>query len=165
MPDIRRSKHVHLHVYTPRTIESMKPCDDLSLYSIPTVPLDWTPPWVLVDQLNVFAGQLYLRNYTPYIKLCRFLCMYARDRKDEGDIEVRCDGFIAPPDRPLIAQSENLFQHTPQLPSLKTLVDIRRKGMRYVPTRMGTFLRGGYSPKRIFRTEMMTYWLEWRCSI
>ncbi|KAF9235920.1 hypothetical protein BU15DRAFT_89398 [Melanogaster broomeanus] len=141
MPAIRLSKHVHLHVYTPRTIESMKPCDDLSLYNIPTVPLGWTPPWALVDQLNVFAGQLYLRDYATYIQLCRFLCIYAKDLKDEGDIEVQCDGFIAPSNRPLRAKPQNSFQHTP-LPSLKTLVGIRRKGMRYAPTHIGKILEG-----------------------
>jgi hypothetical protein len=150
MPEIRRSKHVHLHVYTPRTIESMKPCDDLSLYNIPTVPLDWTPPWALVDQLNVFSGQLYLSDYATYIKLCRFLCIYARDLKDEGDIDVQCDGFIAPPDRPLIARSANSFQHTP-LPSLKKLVGMRRKGMGYAPTHMGKILEGRLLTEKDFQ--------------
>ena len=55
MPDIRMSKHVHLHAYVPRTSKRMKPTDDLMFYSIPPVPENWTPPWDLVDQLNLFA--------------------------------------------------------------------------------------------------------------
>ncbi|KIK92145.1 hypothetical protein PAXRUDRAFT_147949 [Paxillus rubicundulus Ve08.2h10] len=150
MADIRNSKCVHLHVYTPRTIQSMKPCDDLSLYSVPTVPLDWTPPLALMDQLNVFAGQLYLRDYATYIRLCRFLCIYAKDLQDEDDIEVQCDGFIAPQHRPLLAQSNKSFQCTP-LPSLKALVGLRRKGMSYAPTHMGKILEGRPLTERDFQ--------------
>ncbi|KAI9463492.1 hypothetical protein HD554DRAFT_1319253 [Boletus coccyginus] len=42
LPAIRSSDKVHLHLYTPRTTQSMKPCDDLDFYNIPTVPTDWT---------------------------------------------------------------------------------------------------------------------------
>ena len=37
------------------------------------VPLPSPPPWNLIDQLNIFAGQLYLRDYDCYIRLCRLL--------------------------------------------------------------------------------------------
>ena len=67
MPDIRASKHVHLHMYTPRAFRRMKPSDDLKLYLIPPLLRDWTPPWALIDQLNVFTGQLYLRDYRSYL--------------------------------------------------------------------------------------------------
>ena len=73
MSDIRMSKHVHLHVYIPRTSERIEPTDDLMFYSVPPVPADWRPPWELIDQLNVFSGQLYLRDWDAYLRLIRFL--------------------------------------------------------------------------------------------
>ena len=141
LPDIRSSDKVHLHLYTPRITKSMSPCDDLGLYSIPAVPADWTPPSSLMDQLNVFAGQLYLKDYETYIWLCRFLSVYARDLQDEEDIEVGCDGFISPDNRPSHLQSAHAFQTSP-LDSLKRLMGIRRKGMRFAPTHMGKLLDG-----------------------
>ncbi|KAF8548334.1 hypothetical protein OG21DRAFT_1516425 [Imleria badia] len=49
MSDIRTSKYVRLHVYAPRTSQRMKPSDDLQLYSIPPLRINWTPPWTLID--------------------------------------------------------------------------------------------------------------------
>ncbi|KAN0080285.1 Protein of unknown function (DUF3638) domain containing protein [Tylopilus felleus] len=67
LPYIRSSDRVHLHLYTPRITKSVKPCDNLALYNIPALPAGWTPPAPLLDQLNVFAGQLYLKDYEMYI--------------------------------------------------------------------------------------------------
>ena len=141
LPDIRSSGKVHLHLYTPRITKCMKDCDDLALYSIPAVPAGWTPPSSLMDQLNVFAGQLYLKDYETYIRLCRFLCVYAGDLRDEEGLEVGCDGFISPNNRPRLLQSVSTFQTSP-LDSLRTLMSLRRKGMRFAPTHMGKLLRG-----------------------
>ena len=141
LPDIRSSDKVHLHLYTPRITKSMKPCDDLALYSIPAVPAGWTPPSSLMDQLNVFAGQLYLKDYETYIRLCRFLCVYARDLQDEEGIEVGCDGFISPDNRPSHLQNAHTFQTSP-LDSLRKLMGMRRKGMRFAPTDIGKLLDG-----------------------
>ena len=139
--DIRSRGKVHLHLYTPRITKSMKPCDDLALYTIPAVPTSWTPPESLMDQLNVFSGQLYLKDYETYIRLCRFLCVYARDLQDEEGIEVGCDGFISPNNRPRHLQSVYTFQTSP-LNSLRELMGLRRKGMRFAPTDMGKLLDG-----------------------
>ena len=143
LPHIRKSEHVHLHLYTPRTTKSMKPTDNLSLYSVPAVPDAWTPPQVLMGQLNVFAGQLYLSDYDAYIRLCRFLCVYAPDLQDEEDMMIECDGFIAPDQRhgSLAGQTQRTFQNTP-LPFVKRLLGIRRKGMSFGQTHMGRLLEG-----------------------
>ena len=141
LPEIRSSDKVHLHLYTPQITKSMKPCDDLALYSIPAVRKGWTPPSPLMDQLDVFAGQLYLKDYETYIRLCRFLCVYARDLQCEEGIEVGADGFIAPENRPRHLHAVHTFQNSP-LDSLKILMGLRRKGMRFAPTHMGQLLDG-----------------------
>ena len=141
LPDIKSSDNVHLHLYTPRITKSMKPCDDLALYSIPAVPTSWAPPSSLMDLLNVFAGQLYLKDYETYIRLCGFLCVYARDLQGEEGIEVACDGFISPNTRPRHLRKAYPFQTSP-LDSLRILMGLRRKGMRFAPTHMGKLLDG-----------------------
>ena len=141
LPDIRSSNKVHLHVYTPRIAKSMKPCDDLALYTIPAFRARWTPPSSLMDQLNVFAGQLYLKDYETYIRLCRFLCVYARDLQCKEDIEVGNDGFIAPRNRPRHLQTTHTFQNSP-LGSLEKLMNLRRRGIRFALTHVGKLLEG-----------------------
>ncbi|KAI5993335.1 hypothetical protein EDD15DRAFT_2439801 [Pisolithus albus] len=141
LPEIRSSSFVRLHIYTPRAQARMLPCDDLSLYTIPSAPSYPIPPASLVDQINLFAGQLYLRDYTTYLRLCRFLCVYADDLAGEGDLEVESDSFIAPAHRPLAARSIDSFHKSP-LPFLKHFINLRRRGMNFVATHMGKILDG-----------------------
>ncbi|KAI6041743.1 hypothetical protein EDC04DRAFT_2980494 [Pisolithus marmoratus] len=141
LPEIRNSKFVCLHIYTPRTQPKMRPCDDLRLYTIPSVPPDWIAPIALVDQVNLFAGQLYLRDYNTYLRLCRFLCIYADDLADEEDLEVENDGFIAAAHRPKKAQSTSSFQKSP-LAFLKYVINLRRRGISFMATHMGKILNG-----------------------
>ena len=141
LPEIRTSKSVRIHIYTPRTHKALRPCDDLLLYNIPPVPPNWTAPTLLVDQLNLFAGQLYLRDYNTYIRVCRFLCVYANDLDDAGYFKVQNDGFIEPAHRPLKARTDFSFQKSP-LPFLRYLIGLRRMGMQFSLTHMGKILDG-----------------------
>ena len=134
---IRHSEHVHLHMYTPRTTERMKSSDDLKWYSIPAVPADWTPPWALIDQLNVFAGQLYLRDYTSYVRLCRFLGVHTEDLP--GNTTIQRNWFNLPGS--LEPEIEITFDDSP-LPFVMLLLAIRRRGMGFARTHMGRILQG-----------------------
>ncbi|KAF8434504.1 hypothetical protein L210DRAFT_3649011 [Boletus edulis BED1] len=130
MPDIRASENVHLHVYAPRTSQRMKPSDDLRLYSIPPLPSDWIPPRDLIDQLSVFAGQLYLSDYESYTRLCRFL--------DVDDTTVRRNLFNIPGSFEEMAIT---FSGSP-LPSVMALLAIRSRGRPFAHTHMGKILQG-----------------------
>ena len=143
LPDIRSSKKVHLHLYTPRIAKSIKPCDDLALYSIPTVTRGWAPSSSFMDQLNVFSGQLYLKDYETYVRLCRFLCVYTSDLQGEEGIEVERDGFILPRNRQKYSQAmiAHTFQSSP-INALRVLMDLRSKGVDYTLTHMGKLLYG-----------------------
>ncbi|KIO03173.1 hypothetical protein M404DRAFT_146433 [Pisolithus tinctorius Marx 270] len=141
LPEIRNSGSVCLHIYTPRTQARMRPCDDLHLYTIPSARPDWVLSTSLIDQVNLFAGQLYLRDYDTYIRLCRFLCIYADDLVGEDNLKVQSDGFIAPEHRPLKAQSAGSFQKSP-LASLRHIINLRRRGTNFAMTHMGRILNG-----------------------
>ncbi|KAI6115362.1 hypothetical protein EDD16DRAFT_1799551 [Pisolithus croceorrhizus] len=141
LPEIRNSSFICLHIYTPQTQARMCPCDDLHLYTIPPTPSDWIAPASLVDQVNLFTGQLYLCDYSTYLHLCCFLCVYANDLAGEADLEVESDGFILPPHCPLKAWSTGSFQKSP-LAFLKYVIDQCRRGMNCVVTHMGRVLIG-----------------------
>ncbi|KAL4078051.1 hypothetical protein J3A83DRAFT_4476741 [Scleroderma citrinum] len=147
LPEIWTSKFVYLHIYTPRTLEALRPFDDLLVCSIPAIPRNWTAPTPLMDQLNLFAGQLYLLDYETYIRVCRYLCVYAKDLDCEGCFEVQRDGFIEPAHRPLKAQRTDAFLRSP-LPLLRRLIILRRMGIRFAHTHMGKILDG-----RLLREE------------
>ena len=136
MPDIRASEQIHLHLYAPCTSERMKRSDDLRLYSIPPLPSDWTPPWDLIDQLNVFAGQLYLRDYATYLRLCRFLDVPTRELPN--DTQIQRNLFKIPGS---FEETEITFAGSP-LPSVMALLAVRSRGRPLEHTHMGKILQG-----------------------
>jgi hypothetical protein len=138
LPAIRRSKAVHLSIYTPRTTKTMQTCDNLRLYSVPSVP-QLTPLALLICQLNLFAGQLYFSNYDMYLRTCSFLGLNGPDLMGE-DWVVENDGFIKEENRPA-ARASCSFKQSQLLP-LKELFGLRRKGMGYLPTHLGKMLNG-----------------------
>ncbi|KAI6035880.1 hypothetical protein EDC04DRAFT_2174349 [Pisolithus marmoratus] len=155
LPEIRCSTSVYLHIYTPRVHARMRPCDDLRLYTIPSALPNWIAPTSLVDQVNLFAGQLYLCNYGTYLRLCRFLCIYANDLANEGDLQVESDGFIVPAQRPPKFQSVPSFQKSPLL-FLKYIINLRRKGMNFIATHMGQILNGQLLKEEDFKDQWET---------
>ncbi|KAG2038864.1 hypothetical protein BDR03DRAFT_953798 [Suillus americanus] len=138
LPDIRTSKVVHLCIYTPRIIQTMQACDNLRLYCVPSAPR-LTPSELLICQLNLFAAQLYFSDYNMYLQTCSFLGLNAPDLGGE-DLVVDNDGFIEMDNRPS-ARASCMFERS-QLPPLKKLFGMRRKGMGYLPTHLGKMLNG-----------------------
>jgi hypothetical protein len=145
MPDIRASEYVHLHVYAPRTSQRMKPSDDLRLYSIPPLPSDWTPPWALIDQLNVFAGQFYLRDYESYLRLCRLLSVPAT-KQSRNDAVVRRNLFTI---RGSPKENEITLPDSP-LHFVKALLAIRSRGLPFTHTHMGKVVQGQFLTAKDF---------------
>ncbi|KAH6623091.1 hypothetical protein F5144DRAFT_623147 [Chaetomium tenue] len=83
---------VLLRAYLPRSSLSFDSLEDLAVYTVPAVEDPPAPPPELVTQLNLFAGQLYLRSYAEYVRLCRYLGLSYRE--NEGDEEIAADGFV-----------------------------------------------------------------------
>jgi hypothetical protein len=138
LPDIRRSSSVQLHMYTPKVMQVMKAADDLKFYNIPSSGLiPWSEPLAIqLNQLNLFGGQLYLKDYSAYKDLCSFLGILATELSTE-DNRVQRDGFIEhDPDDP---PTPGRFQTSP-LPFLKELFGLRRKGQSYFTTHLGKIL-------------------------
>ena len=127
--------------YMPLT--HMKPSDDLRFYTIPPLPSDWTPPWELINQLNIFAGQLYLRDYASYLRVCCLLGVpamkqqwnqwnlsnvHGSDKKDET----------------------KSFRLGSSLPFVKVLLAIWTRGLLFAESHMGRILQGQILTERDF---------------
>jgi hypothetical protein len=86
------------------------------------------------QQLNLFAGSLYLRSIEEYREICDYLG-FARCTLS-GDQQVLADGFIDPP----IGQWGLQSSPIPFLRSL--LMNIRREGEGIEETHLGKILSG-----------------------
>ncbi|CUA77979.1 Protein Ycf2 (chloroplast) [Olimarabidopsis pumila] [Rhizoctonia solani] len=147
LPLIRKSSVVRLHVYAPRISFAMRSFSNLQFYSIPAPPTNQSSTALSKAQLqlDLFAGQLYLPSYQDYISLCATLGIFTPSgTENDPQVEVESDGFVNPQHRDQLAQrrpeySECQFTTTP-IPSLKDLVGLRRKGMRYLLTHVGQIL-------------------------
>jgi hypothetical protein len=142
MFEIRKSHRVHLHIYTPRTSRSIQSVEDLRFHCIPPLCASWNPP-SLPDtvQLNLWAGQLYLQDDQSYRTLCRILGIVS-NTTHLPDGAYDNDGFVVhAKDRD--GEMANLcrFEHSP-IQFLKTLFDLRRKGLDYRLTHLGNVLNG-----------------------
>lgn len=69
---MRGQDRARLHVNTPRLSLSNRSIEDLSYCAVPPVPDNWSVS-AISTTLNLFAGQLYLRDVKEYRTLCRFL--------------------------------------------------------------------------------------------
>ncbi|KAF5344594.1 hypothetical protein D9758_013920 [Tetrapyrgos nigripes] len=138
---------LHLHVYAPKLTQNQLSFEDLRFLAAPPLPLTWTPPNPLMMlQLNLFAGQLYLKDWETYKLLCLFLGLHLPDEQSES-MEDRAiqyyesDGFVKPDHRSEKMRLLCPFKASP-LSDLKTLYGFRRKGSGYAFTHMGRILAG-----------------------
>ncbi|KAK4466142.1 hypothetical protein QBC42DRAFT_330868, partial [Cladorrhinum samala] len=92
----RQQSGVTMHAYLPRPSRGFMTMEDLTTFTVPKVDRGWAAPRELVMQLNLFAGQLCLRSYREYARLCRYLGLRYRDDADadgDGDVEMRDAGL------------------------------------------------------------------------
>lgn len=155
MSAIRSSQAVSLHTYTPRVLRGMDSFENLSFYSVPSLPALSRPPFLtpsISDKLNLFAGQLYLEDFEAYLRICDFLGIYTGDGTMDGTSEnsmtlapekIQSDGFVQPEYRvnTLMAKSTSPFRQSP-VPFLRQLFSLRRKGNTFDSTHMGKVLNG-----------------------
>ncbi|KAJ7799333.1 hypothetical protein B0H14DRAFT_3788013 [Mycena olivaceomarginata] len=146
LPDIRASLHVHLHQYAPRTMENMRSFEDLRFYTLPASRPLPGGRWGVneITHLNLFAGQLYLKNIDEYRRLCNMLGLYIDDQVsgDGSSVKYESDGFVTPGNRRREMAERCFFTDSPLL-AVKDLVGWRRKGLDYMSTHMGRILHAG----------------------
>lgn len=141
LPFIRQHKKITVHVYSPRVSMSVRTLEDLSFCAIPAMPENRPQPSVIM-QLNLFAGQLYLRSYEEYLSVCRFLGLCFRPPSEQ--IQVGCDGFVSPIDRPefdKMMENECPFTTSP-VGFLRMLMAMRRKGLNSPKSHFARILHG-----------------------
>jgi hypothetical protein len=151
LPSIRQHKNVILHMYSPRLSVSVRTLEDLSFCAIPAVPESWSTP-TIVRELNLFAGQLYIRTYDEYESLCSFLGLCSQPPDDH--MKVACDGFITSP-----SQSDSVTTRTcpftiSPVAFLKIVMALRRRGQSFAASHFGMILNGELISREHFKGEL-----------
>ncbi|CAD6445109.1 78d31050-1f6d-4ac6-9bad-745dfd628371 [Sclerotinia trifoliorum] len=151
-PFIEEYKKVTLSIYSPRLNLSLRSFENLDVHTVPPLSSSWTiPPSIM--QLNLFAGQLYLRSYDEYIRLCQFLglCHYLI----LDDVEIACDNFVPVSSRATfdpVMEKVCPFVESP-VGFLQKVFALRRKGQSFEDTHMGRILNGELLMRKDFDGE------------
>jgi hypothetical protein len=126
---------VTMHVYKACTNEAHTILDRLDFLELPRQEsLPPTIPKDIVVQLNLFAGQLYLKSYSDYQAVCDFLGL-ATGLPKPGE-KHDPDGFIRQE-----ANGKVKIRQSP-VKFLQTLMSIRKNGGSIGKTHMGNILEG-----------------------
>lgn len=154
IPMILRYGLVCVHMYSPKVTKAMKSFEDLSFCPIaPALGVSAQIPIALVQQLGIFAGQLYLRDYNAYERLCGFLGLYLKEIPPGATISINSDGFVGNDlVRTALGMGHSPFSKSPVL-FLRQLMDCRRKGQTYLATHMGQILHGRLLTEEDFNYE------------
>lgn len=154
IPMILRYGSVCVHAYSPKVTKIMKTFEELSFCPIaPAIGALVQIPISLVEQLSIFAGQLYLRDYDAYERLCGFLGLYLKEIPPGQTISINSDGFVRNSSvRTALGMGYSPFSKSPVL-FLRQLMDCRRKGQTYLATHMGQILHGRLLSEKDFNYE------------
>jgi len=156
LPLIEESRFVHLHMYAPRVAQAMKTFENLDFFCIPPLPESWSLPLTDTTQLNLFAGQLYFKDYDAYTHLQMMLGLIGDETKGEEGQWWESDGFVKPEKRRGEMKKICKLTSSP-LPFLKDLVSLRRKGMGYQSTHLGKVLHGRLLKREDFKVKLSCF--------
>ena len=140
---IRESPFVTLHVYAPRTSRNMRSFEDLRSFMIPHRE---NAPVILssvINELNLFAGQLYFESKAAYEETCQMLGLYLRDPPENVKLPpkaIDATGFVRNPStRQALGIQHVQFAENP-VAFFRKLTGLRRKGQGFLPTHLGQML-------------------------
>ena len=146
---VETSTKVRLHIYSPRITKAMASFADLRFYTVTASLADWRPPSLLQCGLGLFAGCLYLDNFTQYQDFCAFLGIVTRF-DPHCEVDVNCDGFANPSSRQALGWSLVCPFEASPLPLVKALTAMRVFGESIFKTHVGKLVSGSVLTEETF---------------
>jgi len=149
--DVRDSPFVTLRVYSPQTSWNMRPFENLRSFMIPHRKSIPDIPSHVINELNLFAGQLYFASKEIYEETCKMLGLYLRDPPANLNHAIDATGFVRDPSaRNKLGLQCAQFSDNP-IEFLRTLTGLRRKGQGFLPTHLGKVLHSRDVPDSEFK--------------
>jgi hypothetical protein len=148
--DVRVSRSVTLHVYSPRTSQNMRSFEDLGSFRIPhREPAPNFPPHI-INELNLFAGQLYFASKETYEGTCKMLGLYLRNPPANVNDAIDATGFVRDSSaRDILGLQCAQFSESP-VSLMRSLTGLRRRGEGFLPTHLGKVLHSREVPDKEF---------------
>ena len=141
--DIRQSNFVTLHTYGARTSRMMRSFEDLRSFMVPHREMLPPFPSEVINELNLFSGQLYFQTISAYEETCRMLGLYLKELPEALDCysgAIGVTGFVRGSEaRAALALQEARFSDNP-VEFLKKFIGLRRRGQGFLPTHLGQVL-------------------------
>ncbi|KAF8526784.1 hypothetical protein JB92DRAFT_2869478 [Gautieria morchelliformis] len=142
LPEIRQSKHVHLHCYSPRVSRQVPSFEDLTFFVVPPLP-EFTPPASrTIHELNLFSGQLFFHNRSSFKNVCHMLGLHLGELPDELKEGVDAVGYVMNEHARERLGIRACAFHASPIRLLCDLIRWRRKGQEYTLTHVGQVLHG-----------------------
>lgn len=142
-PVFKGSIHAKLHLFAARSSRRMKTLEDLTCFTLPSHQAPIPQSRAVAQQLNLFSGSLYLRDYQSYVDLCNALGLYYRPITNEVDrCEVDPSGFVKDKAvRSRLGFIDPTFKENP-LVFLHDFFVLRRYGRSLGPSHLGQITCG-----------------------
>jgi len=141
--DIRQSEIVTLHTYGARSSRMVRSFEDLRSFMVPH--RDDLPPFPskVINELNLFAGQLYFQSIDAYEETCTMLGLYLKEVPEDLDQytgAIGLTGFVRESEaRAALGLQGAQFSDNP-VEFLRKFIGLRRKGQGFLPTHLGQVL-------------------------
>ena len=144
LPIFRNSRKAKLHLFAARSNLSMRPLDDLQLFTLPSYLTISPPVPHIAQQLNLYSGTLYLPDFLRYRELCALLRLHfghvPSEIADRG--VINSNGYVKDgTSRAELGLAGKGFEEDP-VQFLRKLFHLRRNGRSFRPSHMGQILFG-----------------------
>ncbi|KKA26292.1 hypothetical protein TD95_001760 [Thielaviopsis punctulata] len=135
---VRTSPYVSMHIYTPRINEIFPALDHLNLYKVSgnTKEFDSSLYKRLIQELNLFAGQLYFSSLEEYQGMCDLLGLAAR--LPQANEKFAVDGFILCDAKGLVGGGSGFVQSPVEM--VRRLMHLRHEQSNIQLTHVGSML-------------------------
>ncbi|KAL4900003.1 hypothetical protein BDW74DRAFT_183142 [Aspergillus multicolor] len=142
LPDIRKSEHVTLHMYAPRTTKNMCSFSKLDFLTIGKKRPALQVPPELLQALETFAGSLHFDSFAEYEGACHFFGFMTDTTRvlNVPEESVTSEGFVNDQGRNQVGWPVKSPFETNPLPFLKTWYSIRTKGNGFAQSHVGTIV-------------------------
>ena len=141
LPEIRGSS-AHLHLYSPRVSRQVACLDDMKFFAVPSLRNFTPPPSRTIQELNLFAGQLFFRDKASLKEVCQMLGLHLGEIPDKVKGEVDITGFVQDETAKQSLGLQTCLFRENGVPFLRELMRLRRKGHGFILTHMGNILHG-----------------------
>jgi hypothetical protein len=142
LPEIRRSDSARLHLYSPRVSRQVASLEDFKFFVVPQLRDSTLPPSRTIQELNLFAGQLFFRDKESLKEVCNMLGLHLGEIPEEVKGNVDVVGFVQDEPARQILGLRNCAFRVSGVPFLRELMRWRRKGHGFALTHAGNILHG-----------------------